>query len=376
MISGSLLVILLIFAGIVIVALWYLYRWQWSDKRWQHLYVQGLMAIIERDLSTALKFLREAAIRDTENVNAFILIGDILRERGDTSSALKVHLPLIVRARLKPSQKVRILKSIALDYIKAGRIERALENIQKAIEIAPDKWLYETMIEIYEKLEKWKDARKALDKLASITDNDFSRRNALYLVEEAKKLLELEEYEKSRDMLKDALKLVPDLIPAMITIGDTFAEENNLNEALKWWEKIAFEFPSETLTIIERLENAYYKLGKFDDIFSLYQRILSKDPKNTYVRIRLANLLDKMDKTQDVLELLSNSPEESVSILAPQISALIRSGNYQKASLLAQKIAEKFTNIQYTCSKCGNISDTFAWHCTKCGSWESFKINP
>lgn len=372
MISGSITFALLIFLAVVLVAVWYWYRWHWSDKRGQNMYVQGLMAIVEHDLPTALKLLRESAIRDTENVNAFVLIGDILRERGDTASALKTHLPLLVRARLKQSQKVRILKSVALDYIKAGRLEQALEHIQKAIDIAPDRWLYETMIEIYEKLGKWKEARKALDKLASITDKDFSRRNALYLVEEAQKLVEINEYEKARELLRDALKLAPSLVPAMIIMGDSFAEENNLTEALKWWEKVAFESPENVSAVLERLENAHYELGKFDEIFSLYQRILAENPENEYVRIRLADLLDKMEKTQDALDILSKSPEDSAPVVALRISALIKSGDYKGAQQVAKKFVEKFATICYACSKCGKISDTFIWRCPKCGSWESF----
>lgn len=372
MISGSLTLALLIFLAAVLVAVWYWYRWHWSDKRGQNMYVQGLMAIVEHDLSTALKLLRESAIRDTENVNAFVLIGDILRERGDTASALKTHLPLLVRTRLKQSQKVRILKSVALDYIKAGRPEQALEYLLKAIDIAPDKWLYEMVIEIYEKLGKWKEARKALDKLASLTNKDFSRRNALYLVEEARKLVDLNEYEEARELLKDALKLTPNLVPAMITMGDSFAEENNLNEALKWWENIALGSPENISTVLERLENAYYETGKFDEIFSLYQRILAENPENEYVRIRLANLLDKMEKTQDALDILSKSPEDSAPVVALRISALIKSGDHKMAQQVAQKFAEKFTTICYVCSKCGKTSDTFIWRCSECGSWESF----
>ena len=52
------------------------------------------------DKKRALEKLRLAAIKDTSNIDAYLKIGDILRENGKVENAIKIHRQLTVRKGL------------------------------------------------------------------------------------------------------------------------------------------------------------------------------------------------------------------------------------------------------------------------------------
>ena len=76
-------------------------------------YQHGLDALLRGDTDEALRAFTETVEIDTDNVDAYIHIGNLLRERGEASRALHVHRELTVRAVQTPAQQRAIREGIA-----------------------------------------------------------------------------------------------------------------------------------------------------------------------------------------------------------------------------------------------------------------------
>ena len=68
-------------------------------------YAEGLNLLLAGDTEKALKKFKEAVTKNSQNIDAYLKIGDILRESGQFDRAVNVHKYLTVRTTLTAKQK-------------------------------------------------------------------------------------------------------------------------------------------------------------------------------------------------------------------------------------------------------------------------------
>ena len=81
--------------------------------------------MVRGDTRTALSHLRNVVKQDTNHINAYLQMGDILREEDNVQAAIKIHQSLTVRPNLSNEVKRDIHKSLALDFEQLGNITKA-----------------------------------------------------------------------------------------------------------------------------------------------------------------------------------------------------------------------------------------------------------
>src|SRR6267154_350511 len=97
------------------------------DTPFQH----GLDSLLRGDSGEALRAFTETVEIDTDNVDAYIHIGNLLRDRGEPARALHVHRELTVRVVQTPAQQRAIREGLILDLIALGRFEEAIEEAEE-----------------------------------------------------------------------------------------------------------------------------------------------------------------------------------------------------------------------------------------------------
>ena len=80
------------------------------------LYVEALRDLLDGRPESAFGKLRQVVISDADNIDAYMRLGQILREHKKPDRALQVHKDLTLRQDLGAEQKVAILRHLALDY--------------------------------------------------------------------------------------------------------------------------------------------------------------------------------------------------------------------------------------------------------------------
>jgi len=160
------LIVVVPIAVVVILTFIALYRRRTAPGRQTAMesYVEGLRLLTTGDEQTAFIKFRQAVDQDTDNVDAYLKMGDIFRGRGLVDKALQVHRELKLRHGLAPEAQVEIEKSLALDYIKAGSFDKAYEALERLLKDGSSKtWAADRLFGLYTKDRRWKDASEVFE---------------------------------------------------------------------------------------------------------------------------------------------------------------------------------------------------------------------
>ena len=128
------------------------------------LYSEGLDMMINGMQRSAYQNFKKIVELDSENVKAYLRLGQVLRESGNQQKALKIHTGLTIRQNLTSYDLLELHKNISLDYFALGRIDRAIE--ETLIILKMDKkhtWAISKLITFYMKLNQWDEATKYLE---------------------------------------------------------------------------------------------------------------------------------------------------------------------------------------------------------------------
>jgi lipopolysaccharide biosynthesis regulator YciM len=100
-------------------------------------YVEGIGYLLDGEFGSALSSFREAVRSEPQNTDAYLRLGDAMRESGDVARATQIHRELTVRPSMPKNTMARVLLSLARDYRKAKRLDRAAACYEQVLEVKP-----------------------------------------------------------------------------------------------------------------------------------------------------------------------------------------------------------------------------------------------
>ena len=144
------LIIILIL--VIIGGLTFFYIQPKQQAKTESIYTDALNAMVRGDKRTALKHLRDVVKQDTNHVDAYLQMGDILREEGNALAAIKIHQSLTVRPNLKNDVKIHIHRSLALDYNQISQLAKARREVELLLKLdKKNLWANEFLLALFEK---------------------------------------------------------------------------------------------------------------------------------------------------------------------------------------------------------------------------------
>lgn len=343
-------------------------------------YVDGLTNLLDGDAVAAVGRLRQAVSEDTDNVDAYIRLGDLLRKSGNATRALRVHNALLQRRGLSRSVKARVKRSLYEDLKKQGDLSRATDVLQELISLNPrDVSLRRELLILYEKRGMWQQAIDTMKRLVDRRNEEGRQKIATYEANVGMTLLKNGKEEEALRHLRSALKVDKDCIPALIHLGDASYSKSDVDEAISYWKHVVESSPKYAFLTLNRIEKALFDQGKFSETKEMYEDFLAKNEGNVFVHDALARIYVKMGKTdkaiaeyKKVLEIDPYLPSAKVGLA--QIYAGM--GHHKEAfnELMTEIKGLKKAVKQYRCTSCGHKSKEFQWVCPACGETESFAV--
>ncbi|MFQ5864105.1 MAG: tetratricopeptide repeat protein [bacterium] len=344
-------------------------------------YTEGLNLLLAGKPKSALNKFKDAVTKNSNNIDAYLKIGDILRDLGQVERSINVHKYLTVRSNLKPNQQQEILKSLAKDYQAAKQFDKALEVINKVLE--EDKmnlWAHEMKLHLHEQKEEWDKAFQAYKDLKKLRTDFKNGRLALYKVEEGLQLINFGKEKEARNRFRDAIKIDPNSPPAYIYLADSYKRENRKGEALKILKQFVERVPEQSYLAFERIKELLYEGGVYGEIENLYLNIIDGQPANLSARLALSEIYEKkgeLDKAINTcLEVLEKDP---LNKTAKQYLVRLyhNSGNDSAAVKQALDLIDELLKKKerFQCELCGYESEEPFWRCPNCFEWETFIKN-
>ena len=374
--------IIIVFCIGLLVIVWYywLRRGQEREERPDpSVYINGLRAILRGQDEQAYAYLKQTIAADTNNVDAFIQLGNLLRRLNKPDQALKIHRDLTYRGNLSAEEKKEILLALYYDYKALDNEVTGIKAINEIIELYPDDIpSLKMLLRWLEKTGEWKEAgqiRRHLDKLENV---DSGRRLALYKVFEGYALGDKGDRHRARLFYKEALHIDKTCLAACLSLGDSYFDEKRLEDAIRYWMRIIELRPEAGHVVFERLKKGYFETGQYGQYADTLTKLLQACPEHLTARLELAYFLEKKGERSAAREhyviAQDNHPESLMAKLgAYRLNR--EDGREEMAEAIlrgALKLAVKKEARSYTCGECGLVMESKVWLCPRCKAVDSF----
>ncbi len=294
------------------------------------IYSNALNAIIQGDNSEAIKLLKQVVNRDSDNINAYLQLGNLLRSTNPQQSS-KIHQALTVRPKLSKIISREIHQALALDYIELLDYKRA--KIEAEMALKYDKkslWANQLLLQIAEKQNDWASAGIIASKIHKSTGVRDNRQLAELQLQAGNDQLEQDENKKALSHYQNAIKLDPTYSIPYLHIGNMYEKENNLKKAIINWESYLTKTQDSPSEIYKKIESALFELGRFGEIEQFYNRILAQKPNDKNAVVQITSLLNDKGEIEKAIELIDsviNKFDDSIHARLIKIKILLEQAN-------------------------------------------------
>ena len=334
-------VIILIAAGIAAAV----YFRPKKPRRFESLYTDALNAIVRGDSKTALKLLRNVVKQDTNHIDAYLQMGEILREQGHAQQALKIHQSLTVRPNLDNDVKIDIHRSLALDFLSFDNFIKAKQEAEFILKIEKkNTWALEFLLNIAERERDWILAAKLAKDIQKIKQQQDPSKLAQFQVFEGLDKLSKDDRNGALHCFQKALEIDPNYGQAHRRLGDFYAENRDLIKAIEHWEQFALLDPDNAGNIFSKIETALYDLGRYSEVEKFYKRMLDQNPGNLNALAHMANVLEEKGERQQALDLVDSAMEKFDNSVHTRLMKLKLSLTVAPPHELSQQI-DKIINL-------------------------------
>src|SRR5215210_1460835 len=136
-------------------------------------YFRGLNFLLNEQQDQAIDAFIEAVQKDPDTTELHFALGNLFRPRGEYERAVRVHEHLLSRADLNRVDRDRAQHALALDFLKAGLLDRAEEALRKLEGTAHESQALLALLAIYERTRDWGRASQTAGKLDAAGQGNF-----------------------------------------------------------------------------------------------------------------------------------------------------------------------------------------------------------
>lgn len=337
-------------------------------------YERALGALLTGDRDEAVRALVEAVHEDSDNVDAYIHLGNLLREKGEAERAYRIHRELTARAGHAPSRARSIREGLVLDLVALGRAAEAVEeaNILRETERKNGHSL-RVILKAYEAAGEWERAYEVRSEMLRQSGEREASILARYRASIGEIALRAGAMEEAKRHFKAALKLERDQPVALLRLGDLYYESGHADRATLLWKGLARAHPERAHMVLERLEASFFDRGRFSEMEQTYEELLSHNPRDARIHLALARLHVKRGALDEALRTARGALE-----LAPESAParLLLAQVLRQRGELPQALDEVETALRGLadgaaplCGRCGRPFEEYWSRCPHCLAW-------
>ena len=341
--------------------------------------------LFARTFSRLLEGRREGLLEDLlqmykeldHDISIGLALGALYRRMGKLQLALRLHRSLLINAQIDPELRQRIQLEIAKDFLSSGLLERARQEVDRALASGPIfEELRQTAVRIYLALRQWDQASKLAGK--GLPKPDSKLASAQIRIEQAEWQLSNGDLDAALAAAKKGLGLNPKNPIAVLTVARVFLAQEQYAKARKTIEGSLDRFGEETWRAFSTLMDVALQMGDhiwLDSLLKGYLLVHDDDWRTKAVYSSLNRKLGNHQKAGKLLlECLEQAPE--ALFLHQRIWGLLLDMP-QNESIMAPyaNLMRKELPIRnpFTCVSCGVTSSQYHWQCPNCYQFGSFK---
>jgi lipopolysaccharide biosynthesis regulator YciM len=329
-------------------------------------YFRGLNFLLNEQQDQAIDAFIEAVQNDPDTSELHFALGNLFRRRGEYERAVRVHEHLLSRGDLSRADRRRAQHALALDFLKAGLLDRAEDALRKLEGTPFEGQALLALLAIYERTRDWPQASEIASKLHASGQGNFSGRQAHYLCEQASNAPPQE----AEQTLRQAMQVAPAAARPGIELAALQRAAGDAQGAVTTLSRLAQSAPASIPLFAKALTDAALACGQRaearDILLASYQAAPSLDVLEGIVALEPDPLAGR--------EWYVKHLEREPSLVAASKWLAGEKLEHEQFHPHVQSALDQAVKplTRYRCAACGFEAKQHFWHCPGCQAWDSY----
>ena len=342
----------------------------------KELYAEGLDMLVSGKRQGAYKNFKEIVDKDSNNIKAYIRLGQVLREGGKVTKAIKMHKNLLLRKNITNYELIELHKNLALDYYKIQNYNQSIKECKKILKHERNnEWSINQLILLNKKNKDWFQATEFLKTYFEISGKIDNDKLSLFKIQQSKKLIHEQQFDEARLILDKALNLKQDSAPIYYFMAKSYSEESSieynkavelqsngsesltgsneynehieqakkiLSKAIPFWVHFTEINPNQSWLILPSLKDALFVLNRYSELENILVELNNQNSDNIEILVSLADYYyhkEEINKALDVINSYEDNKEENTILInLMKVKLELQKSNNDKLSNEVDKI--------------------------------------
>ena len=335
-------------------------------------YFKGLNFLLNEQQDQAIDAFIEAVQNDPDTSELHFALGNLFRRRGEYERAVRVHEHLMSRGDLTQPERERAQHALALDFLKAGLLDRAEAALRKLEGTPFGEEARLALLSIYERSRDWSNATDIAARLGTASHGSFNARQAHYLCEQAGASIAMGDTTAALAFLNKAVAMAPMSVRPLIDLAKLLHQLGQAHQAFETLRSLSILAPQALPLAASLLVHVAQGSGHQQDALAML--------KAGYAQTASIDLIEAIVKLEQDSEAARHwyathmGRETSLVAASKWISGEILQDGHHHA--LVQRAMDQATKplLRYRCAACGFEASQHFWHCPGCQAWDSYPM--
>lgn len=337
-------------------------------------YFKGLNFLLNEQQDQAIDAFIEAVQNDPDTSELHFALGNLFRRRGEFERAVRVHEHLLSRGDLSLADRHRAQHALALDFLKAGLLDRAEDALLKLEGTTYQNQARLALLANYERSRDWPNAALMAHKLNDADQGSFSGRLAHYLCEQAASLRGSGESASAMAVLKQAIDTAPSAPRAYLAMAEIKVQAGDTTQAWSLLRDAAEQSPQAIALIAPRLAAIANTAGKKAETIALLTSSYESSPSLDVLDAIVALEASGADPANTARDWYVRHLEKEPSLVAAAKWIAGEKLEHEQFHPQVQRALDHAVKplTRYRCAACGFEAKQHFWQCPGCQTWDSY----
>lgn len=337
-------------------------------------YFKGLNFLLNEQQDHAIDAFIEAVQNDPDTSELHFALGNLFRRRGEYERAVRVHQHLLSRGDLTSEDRHRAQHALALDYLKAGLLDRAEDALLKLEGTQFEAQARVALLANYERSRDWEHAAGVARKLESSGQGSFTGRLAHYLCEQAATLAVSNNVNMACELLDQAIAIAPESPRPRIDKAELLKKSGDQQGAYSTLLAATAAAPGAIPLIAPLLAEVAKDSGNSSnavtELKAAYEHGHSLDVLDAIVALEAASGETDVSARQWYARHLEKEP----SLVAAAKWIAGEKLEHEQFHPQVQRALDHAVKplTRYRCAACGFEAKRHFWQCPGCQAWDSY----